>query len=75
MRIANPEKSGHILKAKHASFLPPSWYTLWLLSRLTAEQFEAGIAAGAEIGIGRIAAVTPRSTFVERDVTASIAAR
>ena len=46
MRIAHPVKSKLFLKPEYTQVLPPSWYTLFLLSKLSVESLEAGIQAG-----------------------------
>jgi hypothetical protein len=45
-RIVDPEKAPHLSNPEHVPDLPPSWGTLHVLSRLTPERFEAGVAAG-----------------------------
>jgi hypothetical protein len=43
MAIARDER---LTDRKHVSVLPPSWGTLYLLTKLTGEEFEARLAAG-----------------------------
>jgi hypothetical protein len=45
-RIVDPEKAPHLSNPEHVPFLPASWGTLHVLSRLAPERFVAGIAAG-----------------------------
>src|SRR5215470_5679942 len=43
MKIAADKR---LIKAKHASLLPPSWFTLYLLTRLSDDAFDKALAQG-----------------------------